>query len=169
MTFPSVSYIRQALLYNKETGNLYWRKRPQKHFKDRRACNSWNARYAGTEAFTSLNNHGYFHGALGNRSYTAHRVIWKLVTGKEPPPIIDHRDRNAKNNAWKNLRVATQSQNNINSVVRQGVCFDRSRGKWMAYVKINRKNIFLGYRGTKLAARRIRVAAAKQYFGEFAP
>ena len=39
-----------------------------------------------------------------------HRVIWKLVTGEEPNPTINHIDEVKDNNAWHNLELATHSE-----------------------------------------------------------
>jgi hypothetical protein len=48
----------------------------------------------------------------------AHRIIWKIVTGNDPAEQIDHKDGNCDNNAWQNLREASQPQNQWNTKVR---------------------------------------------------
>ncbi len=168
-TLPPVSYLRACLRYEKHRGFLFWRVRPESHFHDARACKCWNTRYAGQRAFCTENAQGYFFGALDNKKYLTHRVIWKYVTGEEPPLIVDHIDRKPKNNRFKNFREATKSQNNINSTVKKGIWFDWRRGKWMAHIKINSKRKFLGRHETKRAAQAARKSAAIYYFGAFAP
>ena len=46
---------------------------------------------------------GYIKVDLKGRQLFAHRVAWKLVTGEEPPEVIDHVDRDRSNNRWKKL------------------------------------------------------------------
>lgn len=49
--------------------------------------------------------------------YYVSRVIWKLVTGKDPGnKEIDHDDRNYCNDKWKNLKLVTRRQNLANSI-----------------------------------------------------
>lgn len=44
-------------------------------------------------------------------------IIWKLATGEDVPDdrIVDHHDRDHFNHKLANLRLATSSQNNVNS------------------------------------------------------
>ena len=88
----------------------------------------------------------------------------------------DHADRNELNNRKYNLRQATKQENarnhnkqSNNSSGFIGVCFSKTNNKWMAYIMINKKNIYLGYFSNKEDAIRARLRAEKQYFGEFAP
>ena len=46
--------------------------------------------------------------------YLASRVIWKMVTGKDPDQVIDHIDNNPLNNNISNLRDVTQKENSLN-------------------------------------------------------
>jgi hypothetical protein len=54
-----------------------------------------------------------------------HRLIWLLVHGEAPPPIIDHRNRIPFDNRPKNLRAATHALNLANSIKSAG---SNSRG-----------------------------------------
>lgn len=166
---PEAEYLRACLRYESGTGFLYWRTRPISHFFNVRAYKFWNTRYAGKRAFCTENGQGYYFGALDNEKYLTHRIIWKYVTGEEPPLIVDHVDRKPKNNRFKNFRAATKSQNNINSTVKKGIWFDAQRGKWQAYIKINGKRKHLGRHETKRAAQAARKKAAIELFGAFAP
>jgi hypothetical protein len=154
--------------YSIVAGKLFWRVRPVEHFKDQRACNAWNTRYANKQAFTAISDVGYFHGRLDDKGFLAHRLIWKWVTGEDPPPLIDHEDTIRLNNSWGNLRAATKGQNNVNSKRGAGVWFDKERGKWAAYTKLNGKKIHLGRHDTEEQARAARNAGAIKYHGEFA-
>lgn len=88
---------------------------------------------------------------------------------------IDHRDRNIFNNKRDNLREATRSQNNMNKKAQvnnklgiKGVCFNKSKGKYEAYIKMNYEKIHLGSFNTKEEAKETRVRAEKHHFKEFA-
>lgn len=166
---PPTQHLVVCLSYERSTGRLFWRARPRTHFATQRAYSTWNKRYAGTQAFTAINPQGYFFGSIDNEKYLAHRVIWKLVTKKEPPPIVDHKDRNSKNNRFVNLRAATKSQNNINSTKKAGIYFDVSRGNWQAYIKLGGRKIHLGRHPTKHKALQARKVGAQRLFGIFAP
>lgn len=166
---PAAEYLRLCLSYDKRTGSLLWKKRPREHFLDQRSHNTWNARYAGREAFTTQAASGHFTGRLDDQLYLKHRVIWKLVTGDEPPVIVDHKDRDPSNNKWKNFRSASKSQNNMNSDRLRGVRFDANRGKWHARIQKDGRQIFLGRFDTESAARLARQSAELKFYGEFAP
>jgi hypothetical protein len=83
--------------------------------------------------------------------YLAHRLIWLYHNGYFPENQIDHINRDRLDNRIENLReVSTQcnlrnskQQSNNSSGVR-GVGWFAEREKWKAYIKVNRKNIFLG-------------------------
>jgi HNH endonuclease/AP2 domain len=166
---PPVEYLRACLRYEPDTGKLFWRERPTSHFETEGMWNTWNKRFAGTEAFHAPQSTGHFNGTLDWVHYSAHRVIWKLVTGEEPPRIVDHEDRDPQNNRWVNLRAATKGQNNINSTKRAGVYFDKARNQWAAEIGTRPKKVFLGRFATREAAVAARSAGVKRLFGEFAP
>ena len=65
---------------------------------------------------------------LERKSYLSHRIIWKWMTGEDPPRQIDHIDRNPHNNRWENLRLAVQMENSVN------------RAGWGKYLKGVKKN-----------------------------
>jgi len=88
---------------------------------------------------------------------------------------IDHIDRNPLNNRKYNIRVATDSQNMMNRGIQKnntsgitGVCWIKEKCKWKAQIKINRKNINLGYFSNFDDAVKARKGAEKKYFKEFA-
>ena len=88
----------------------------------------------------------------------------------------DHINRNALDNRRENLRQATKCENMRNRSLFAnnksgvtGVHWDQSREKWMASVKINKKNKHLGGFVNKDDAIRARLEAEAQYYGEFAP
>lgn len=88
----------------------------------------------------------------------------------------DHIDRNELNNRHHNLRQCTYSQNSMNRGLQSnntsgitGVTWDKRQLKWKAQIKVNRKQINIGFFSNKEDAIRARLEAESRYFGEFAP
>ena len=168
---PSVDYLRERLDYCPTTGVLHWRTRSREHFLSNREWARWNARYAGTVA-GMISTRGYRRLRIDRHRYKAHRVIWKLMTGEEPPETIDHIDGGFDNNAWCNLRAATQQQQTLNTRLRKdnptgyrGVV--RSRKKWRAYIKANGTGRHLGCFNSIEEAAAAYAVAARELHGEF--
>lgn len=98
------------------------------------------------------------------------------MTGKEPPPVIDHKDQNKANNKWLNLRIATKAQNCINRKPDPrnrcglgGVHKHKNKGKWVAQLGARSRKRYLGIFTSKEAARQAWEKAAKQHYGDFLP
>lgn len=171
---PSAQYIRECFDYVPTTGVLIWRERPVSHFPSEHRRNNINARFAGHIA-GSVGPRGYVIVSLADQRYLAHRVIWKLVTGTEPPPHVDHKDTNPSNNQWENLRGATKQQNGFNRTASRlsktgikGVNWDAERKRFAAYIRISGKNQFLGRFDNADEAGAAYQSAARQFHGEFA-
>lgn len=122
---PSADYLRECFIYEAETGVLTWRERPWEHFATVRAWSAWNNKFAGTTAGWIGDKKGYHRVTVDCCDYKATRLIWKWVTGEDPPSQIDHKDRNCTNNSWSNLRPATgreQSYNRVRKDNKTGFC-----------------------------------------------
>jgi|SRR6516164_4258947 hypothetical protein len=172
--------LNDLLRYDSETGKLFWKERPitmfafnpERHsgkriYSAERACNTWNTRYANTEALAVLNNWGYFHGRVGDRYLLAHRAIWEMVTGRIPE-TLDHINGVKTDNRLVNLREVTPSLsssnrgvpiNNKSGVI--GVFWNTARKKWQAQISLGRKRQNLGLFDTKEAAISARKAAER--------
>lgn len=156
---PPVTYLRELFLYKPRTGELFWKRRPREHFADRKSWCMWNTRYAGQKAFVTKVK-GYCYASVDGVRYVAHRVVWKMVTGKEPSAYLDHKNRSREDNRFNNLREVTQSQNGfnrakrsaINKAGRIGIYYKKSRGHWYAYISQDYKQKFLGSFASKRAA-----------------
>lgn len=104
-----------------------------------------------------------------------HRVILARILDR-PLDIkeqVDHVNGDGLNNFRSNLRLATHSQNNMNSKKRRnnkagfkGITKDN--GKYRAQIKRNRRLTYLGTFDTPEEAHEAYCEAAKEYFGEFA-
>lgn len=108
-----------------------------------------------------LNGSGYAYN-VKNKIFLHH-----LIIGRKKGFDIDHINHNKLDNRKYNLRFATRSQNNMNKKVK-GYCWDKSKEKWMAYIIINGKQIFLGYFINEQDADKTRKMAEQKYFGEYA-
>ncbi len=170
---PPVKYLDECFLYEPLTGKLFWRNRPRKHFRTTATFKMWNGRWASKEAFHT-GKRGYRTGSLDSSYCAAHRVIYKIMLRKEPPPVLDHRDRNTGNNRWKNIRPATKPQNGVNRAVlaanacgHTGVHKHKNKNRWVAQLGVLRGKRYLGIFDSKEKAARVRNAAAKKHYGEF--
>lgn len=160
---PSADYLRATFRYDPETGLLYWRNRADVPPK-------WNGRYAGKVAGNV--QRGAVCLILSGGHLKAHRVVWKMVYGEDPPHEIDHADGDGTNNRLSNLRAATHRQNMINirgwaSSGHKGVSLHKRSGLWRARVKADGKEI-CRYCKTPDEAAAVYAALAAEHYGEFA-
>lgn len=146
---PSQEILLQLLRYEPETGKLFWRARPISDFPNERIFKSWNTKYADEEAFTAITGDGYKIGSIENVRFYAHRVIFKMVHGTEPPQI-DHINGQRPDNREINLREATdfinrhnaaRSKNNTSGCT--GVCWNRRERRWVASISNYKLGRFL--------------------------
>lgn len=136
---PSQEYLNSVLAYNHVSGRLTWKTR---------GVANWDARYAGTPAMECINNTGYYHGTVAGKDYLTHRIIMKMVTGKEPIQV-DHIDGDPLNNALGNLRSVCNQENNKNRKLHgnsstgvMGVHLER--GRYRARIRVDGRHISLG-------------------------
>jgi hypothetical protein len=104
---------------------------------------------------------------VNGRTYIAHRLAWALHYGEEPSLEIDHINGERSDNRIANLRLATRGEN-CKNVKAAGVRFEADRGKWLARICVDYKQMNLGRFATEQEARAAYAAAKVRYFGEFA-
>lgn len=99
-----------------------------------------------------------------------HRVIAQTPIGME----TDHIDGDGLNNRRENLRVVTTAQNQHNQRTPshntsgvKGVCWDKGRCKWRAYIKLNGRLIHLGMFEDILDAAAAYAKASENIHGDF--
>ena len=119
---------------------------------------------------------GYLDVRLGGVLYFVHRLVFYHFNGW-CPDLVDHKDRNRKNNHPDNLREATHSENHINGVVyktkRQrhsqfrGVT--KSEHYWMAQIKVHGTRKFLGKFHTEMAERDAYLKGVRKHYPDFTP
>jgi HNH endonuclease len=163
--------VRKLLSYDPASGIFAWREtelRPP----------NWNATYAGKRA-------GYLHAKTRRRCiaimsgdkkrrYQENVLAWLYMTGDWPTAEVDHENGDSSDNSWKNLRLATNSQNKCNRPVLprnklgiKGVWYDEGRDKYVMSAKFGTKRISRRYDTVEAAAAAYAEAAARMH-GEFA-
>lgn len=167
-TRPTQARLKQALSYDPATGLFTW-------IEPRRGRMLFSV--AGhIDAST-----GYRDISIDDRSYHAAKLAWLYVFGEYPECVVDHINRNRADDRIENLRLATHSENIINSGVFshntsgfKGVYFYRNRAErgwpaWWAYITCNGTRKSLGYFHNKAEAVIARKEAEVNLFGEFSP
>lgn len=158
---PTAERIKELLDYNPLTGVFIWRISPSRNTP------------AGSIAGASSD--GYRLIRVDGGRYKAHQLAWLCVTGEWPVSRIDHKDTDRSNNAWTNLRLATNSQNKANMGKRadnksgfKGVSWYPQTKRWVAQIRCEGKSKTLGYFHDPEHAHAAYCEAAKRLFGEFA-
>jgi hypothetical protein len=159
--------IREILTYNPHNGSFIWNVRND-------ARQEWNTRYAGKPA-GSLHN-GYLIISIDNTRFPAHRIAWVYMTGINPQNVIDHIDRNPKNNKFSNLRLASVAENrmNVSSYSNsksgiKGVSYCQTNRKWRTEIQANYKKTCLGWFESKELAEEAYKNASLKIHGQFSP
>lgn len=154
--------LRVLLHYNPATGAFTWRKD-----RGRFRC---KGKPAGTRS------RGYNQIEIDGRFYRAARLAVLYMTGAFPPSgfCVDHIDRDRSNDRWKNLRVVRHKQNawnrspcSRNKSGFPGVCWDRRRNKWQAFIGQNNRTLNLGFFADFDDACAARLAAERKHYGQF--
>lgn len=162
---PTQEFLKECLIYDPDTGFLYWKERPLSHFKDSRSQKIWNTKNAGNQAFNNDDSKGYKCGGLLGIKWRAHRIVYKLVYGVDPE-YIDHAMGVRTDNRLDKIESVTETYNNRNQKMPStnksgvmGVYWNKDMKKWHASIKKNNKKIHLGYFSDLDEAARVRKAA----------
>jgi len=127
----------------------------------------------------SVNGRGYLMVGLSKdkkpTKKTIHRIIAEVfIDNPENKPSADHIDNDKKNNDIKNLRWATSKENsqnrkisNRNTSGAKGVTWVKNANKWLAQIKIDGINIYLGLYDTLEDAKEARIKRANEVFGVY--
>lgn len=180
--------VRELLDYNPLTGKLFWKKRSLEWFggkteKQRQHLyKTWNKKFAGKRAFAVIEDHGLGPRYKGNilcskersLSFYTSNIVWLWMTGTWPKGEVDHKNRNATDDRWNNLRDVPATINGRNRSLRkdntsgvQGVRKTRY-GTFEAYLAIDRVWTQIGTFSTleaAIAARR-KAACRNGFWGD---
>jgi hypothetical protein len=111
---------------------------------------------------------------IAGKRYRVHRMIWILHYGSIPKDyIIDHINQIKIDNRIENLRLVTNSENQMNRSKQKnnksgykGVYLDR--GRYRSLIQYHGNRIHIGYYDNKEDAARAYDNKAKELHGEFA-
>jgi hypothetical protein len=147
-------------LFEYVDGKLFWKNSKRL---------SLNGKEAGCQ-----DSSGYIKVTVGNKQYWAHRIIYLMHHG-EMPKLVDHADRNTRNNSIKNLRAADASKNGLNSQFKCGarsgcrnVTKQEGRNKYSVHIRVKGKSKFIGNFEDLELADLVAKEARSKYHGEFA-
>ena len=124
----------------------------------------------------SLREDGYIGIFINGKYFFAHRIIWEMFNQEIPAGmVIDHIDGIRNNNRIENLRVCTFQQNHFNRGKQsnnksgfKGVSWHKQKQKWVAQIKIDGRNKFLGFYTNPVKAYEKYCEVARERYGEFA-
>jgi hypothetical protein len=101
--------------------------------------------------------------------------LHKLIMNTPVEIRIDHKNGDGLDNRKSNLRICTQSQNQMNKLKNcnnksgyKGVSWDKTRNKWRSFIMLAGKNKCLGRFNSPEQAALAYNRAATKHFGEFA-
>lgn len=154
--------LKELLHYCPHIGIFWWNER-----EDDRA---FNVNHAGNIA-GHLSDKRYARISIGGKHYKAHRLAWFYMTGEWPKDQIDHRNGWKLDNAFDNLREATNSQNAANRPrsrphLPKGVSAKGNR--WRARITYGKRKHDLGTFDTPDEAHEAYAKRAREVHGEFA-
>ena len=132
---PPQQLLLQLLDYNEETGELRWKK---------------------SGRVIKRSKHRYIQVQIQRRRYYAHRVIFKMMMGRDPAEEIDHINNDRYDNRWCNLREATRKENANNLMAfsnRWGISWSTRDQVWVAQVQHQLVKYFAGTSECPLLAR----------------
>jgi hypothetical protein len=166
--------LKELVVYDPATGSMMWKPRADGFFLPRGYTDRWNTKNAGTFA-GALQSDGGYRVSVRKRVYELSRLAFMLIHNLEYdvlPPVVDHEDGNRGNNSALNLRAATKSQNNWNSIIRannttgeKGI--SRKNGKFRACICVNYKQYEKLF-NTKEEAVTWRASKARELHKQFA-
>ena len=118
---------------------------------------------------TGKNGYKCFKFMVNKKIYSIylHRLVYWLynpewdVMDSSMENHIDHIDGDKLNNNIKNLRLVTNQENQFNRTRAKGYTWYQN--KWMAYIRINNKQKYLGYFDNEDDARNAYLEAKKKY------
>lgn len=138
------------LIYNKETGLLYWKKSPAPCMKNKLK-----------DAAGTIDGAGYVSIHFNNKLYKGHRIAWYLQYGHWPTSKeeIDHINGIRTDNRISNMRLVNRSLNQKNRIEHRngrlyGTAYHKRcpKNPWQGRTTVDGKAKSLGYFSTEQLA-----------------
>lgn len=156
----TIERLKELLSYDEDSGNLTW------------LINKKSAKKGNIVGSKSKQPYCEVH--IDGKKYLAHRLVWFYSYGFWPE-TIDHIDGNTRNNAIKNLREVTISQNSLNKrksksnlCGAKNVSFKRDRNKYAVNLDVDGKPRHIGHYANVELAIVAATEARNKYHGEYA-
>ena len=155
------SQLKQYLSYNPETG-LFYRLTSRTH----------NAKIG--DVAGCKDGQGYINIRVYGGRHKAHRLAWLYVYAEFPGSDLDHVNGIRTDNRISNLRIATRSENSLNTGLRstntsgfRGVSFNKKNNRWRVQAQYNGKKNHLGNFKSAEQASAVYEEFAKKHHREF--
>lgn len=164
--------LHSLIDFNPETGSTKWKFREEIAETQHKLANiiGFNRRFAGKECFSCVRDDGYVHGAINEKKYLKHRIVWFMHYGEWPNGGLDHINGDKTDNRIANLREATPSQNQYNrpSLGKlRGAHYRKSDGMWQSSIRVENKRIYLGIFACADDAHKAYCEAQTKYHAEY--
>lgn len=155
---PTLKRLKELFTYDRNTGHLLSNKTTSFQRKE-------------GEPVGGKKGNGYWMTYIDGVNYYNHRLVWYIHNGLIPKnKYVDHINRNRMDNRIENLRLVSFTGNTQNASIRsdnssgvRGVSWFSPTKKWRARIKVNKKEVCLGYFKEFSDAIRVRKAAENKY------
>ena len=127
--------------------------------------------YRKVKNYCWCSSHGYAVAPIRgekNKFARMHRIIMDCGEN-EDDLVVDHINHDITDNRKRNLRIATNAQNNWNSINshNSGIKYNSNKNTWKVSINYNLQNINLGEFNSYDKAQEIRNKAEQIFYGEF--
>lgn len=143
--------------------------------------NTNNKFYFDKEDYDKIKDYCWFETSKGyicssgiNGNYNKKIYMHRLILDADKNKIVDHINHNKHDNRKCNLRICTQSENMMNTVLKRdntsgvkGVWWCDRLNKWCSEIQVHNNKIVLGYFSNMNDAIESRKYAEEKYFGEY--
>ena len=110
---------------------------------------------------------GYLCIYVDGKRVLSHRYVWSKAFGSIPNGMeIDHINGVRDDNRLENLRCVTRQQNAYNRANVKGYSWHKHKGKYLAQIMYNGKNLYLGYHDNVIDAHAAYLKKYNQINGE---
>lgn len=162
----TIERLQSLFRIDVRSGRLFWKKGPRTH-----------PRLRGAEAGSPRQSHSgkiYWIVKIDGIAHRRSHLIFLVVHGRYPHPLIDHKDGNSLDDRPENLRDATILENAWNHKRRKrrielpmGVRLTAA-GNYQARIGYRGRQIHLGAYDNEAEAHQVYLAKRQQLYGEFA-